>query len=83
MESGGDLDRFETKAINIVEREIKHWRSLLKKRDRYCLETLQKEVPFIFTETFEQHKQNCRRCSMIAESTPSIHRCHVGKKFFE
>lgn len=45
---GGYDDRNESKAIDMIEPEIKYWRKLLKKNDRYCIETLMKEVPFLF-----------------------------------
>jgi hypothetical protein len=51
MDGGGDLDRYETKAINSVEAEIRSFRSDLKaggKRAKYWIETLQKEIPFLF-----------------------------------
>lgn len=48
---GGYDDRNESKAIRDVEREIKSFRSDLKaggKRAAFWIESLQKEVPFIF-----------------------------------
>lgn len=47
----GNMDRYETKAIKMVEAEIKSFRSDLKaggKRAKYWIETLQKEIPFLF-----------------------------------
>jgi hypothetical protein len=46
-------DRFETKAINDVEKEIRGFRADLKaggERSKYYIETLKKEVPFFFTD---------------------------------
>lgn len=43
-------DRNESKAMDMVEKEIKHWRKLIKSNDRYCLETLNKEFSFLFEE---------------------------------
>lgn len=53
MESqeGGYDDRHESEAVHAVEAEIKSFRSDLKaggKRAKYWIETLQKEIPFLF-----------------------------------
>jgi hypothetical protein len=53
MDGGGDLDRYESKAIEMVEKEIKSFRADLNaggKRAKYWIETLTKEVPFLFEE---------------------------------
>lgn len=50
--SGYD-DRFETKAIKDVDKEIASFRADLRaggSRSKYFLETLRKEVPFFFTD---------------------------------
>jgi hypothetical protein len=47
-----NMDRFETKATNMVEKEIKSFRADLNaggKRAAYYIETLQKEIPIIFS----------------------------------
>jgi len=53
MDSGGYLDRYETKAIKMVDAEIKSFRSDLKaggKRAKFWIKTLTKEIPFLFQE---------------------------------
>jgi len=50
-QEGGYNDRHESAAIHAVEAEIKSFRADLKaggKRAAYWLETLKKEVPFLF-----------------------------------
>ena len=52
-QEGGYDDAFESQAIDMVEEEIKSFRDDLKaggKRAAYWIETLQKEVPFLFAE---------------------------------